>query len=186
MALKPSLSLCPALLPSLSLFSLSLSLSSYLTLPFFFAASVFAPPHTHILTLNEYPQLPLSCYLTVNTSDCLIPAGVREAESERQTRSEARHLRVSLYGTEGVSAWWAGPTPIHSENEQLQACTFTHGEAPAASRYREVTYTHSLTICACEMVKREREPQGLHVVCATNSKCRFGCLQSPSTCAGCN
>lgn len=112
LALKPSLPLF-YLLPSLSpLLSLSLCLSSHSTLPS--CCLCLAPTLSHctkwIPSASSFLLLVLMPVIVWFRQEC-----ETGRKRERQTRLEARHLWMYLYGTEGVSALRAGPTPILSD-----------------------------------------------------------------------
>lgn len=100
------------------------------TLPFFVTLSLVFIHFTFTLLLFSSHLFPLqqmetlgSLFLaiSINTSNCLIPA--REGEKKLAWKSFKQDVRVYSYGTEGVSALRAGPTPILCETSRhYQSC----------------------------------------------------------------
>lgn len=178
----------PSLPPSILSLAVSLSLLSPFAVTlspvlfhFTFLLPLFSSHPSPLHQMNALSFLFLA--VSINASDCLIPAGVRERKKkrERQTRLEARHLWVYLYGTEGVSALRAGPTPILADTSYWHVPEWdqqpTRVQEDEKERYGKAASFYQL--CTIDVVKRDLTPDSLHATWSMNRHW-FKQAQSPS------
>lgn len=144
--------------------ALPLSLSLLLLFHFTFLLALFSS-HPVPSTPNECPRASSSLLWE------LMPVVVRfrqERESgwergrERQTLREARHLWVYLYGTEGVSAPRAGPTPILCDTSSYWRVPERDQQPPAAPEDEEGRYRGGNNISSAGQIgKRDKTRTGV-------------------------